>query len=170
MEMMTAFFKEHSIASKIMIVLFVLTLMLLGMVDLFTFRMNPSGHLSGNGNPALLFIFIFVPLYLIMLGIIAILSGTLFRDQFRQGSYHAGMFLFLMAMIAIGIFLERLYASLIFGSLRGWPNSPYSMIQGWGVLNQYTNTAFFNIITYILGWVGSIMLGYLWAAITHHRR
>jgi len=170
MERMTAFIKAHVVSSMVVLVSLFLTIILLGAVDLFTFRINSKGHLSGNGNPALIFIFMLVPIYLILLGIIMMVSGITFRDRFREGLHSIGIILILIVLSVIGILVEKLYADMIFDSLGGWPDSPYSAIQGWGLLNQYTNTAFINVITYSLGIFVSIIIGYLGALISHRLR
>ncbi|WP_018758149.1 hypothetical protein [Paenibacillus terrigena] len=170
MERMTAYIKEHYVASAILLALVFLTVILLGAVDLFTFRMTPKSHMSGNGNPALIFVFILVPLYVMLFGIITMISGVIFRDRFRDGLDSIGMFIVLIVFSVIFAVGARTYADMIFNSLGGWPEDPYSAIYGWGVVNQYTNTAFINVFTYSLGLKLAVMLGYLWAAIMHVRR
>ncbi|WP_054954754.1 3'-5' exonuclease [Paenibacillus dakarensis] len=68
-----------------MIVLFLLTTSLTGMVDMMTFRLRWNGHLSGNGNPALLVVFILIPLYIALL----ILTGRSFRQIPGCAKYEA---------------------------------------------------------------------------------
>lgn len=140
--------------------LFFLTVLLLSLVDLFTFRLRPSGHLSGNGNPALLFVIGLIPLYAVFAVLVGIVSGSYFKRSFLQGKFN-GLFLFLLLVLgAVFSGLELLYARQMFYSLGGFPDQPKSAIYGWTIWNQYTNTAFFNVITYTLGIIVSILVGY----------
>lgn len=81
-----------------------------------------------------------------------------------------GSFMFLIVMMAILSLLAYGYYHFIFNGLRGGPDQHDSAIFAWGRWNQYTNTAFINMITYSLGLVFSMILGYAFALITGRGR
>ncbi|KKO52635.1 hypothetical protein [Paenibacillus sp. DMB20] len=152
------------------VVLLLLTSALTGLVDLFTFRLRWNGHLSGNGNPGLFFVFLLIPLYAVLLFLTGLASRRFFREKMKGGSFSIGSFLFLIVTTAILSLLAYGYYHLIFNGLRGGPDQPDSAIFAWGRWNQYTNTAFINMITYSLGLVCSMILGYASAFITRRGR
>lgn len=75
---------------KVLFLLLILSLIGLGLVDLFTFRYKPGGHLSGNGNPALLIVIIWSPVYAALMLGLAIMSGRMFLVRLRQARYSIG--------------------------------------------------------------------------------
>lgn len=66
-------------------ILVLLTVTVLTLVDLFTFRLRPNGHLSGYGNPALFFVIILTPLYILLLSLVGTASGIFFGQGFKKG-------------------------------------------------------------------------------------
>ncbi|OPA75307.1 hypothetical protein BVG16_22185 [Paenibacillus selenitireducens] len=150
---------------SLLIGLFLLTLMLLGLIDLWTFRLKPGGHLSGNGNPALLFVFLFLPLYILFLTCIAAIAQWYIHLEIKQGTYHWGILTFMIVITLLIIGCEMLYFRQIFYSLGGFPNSAYSAIYRWSTFNQYTNTAYINVFTYILGVLAALFIGYMIAVV-----
>lgn len=151
----------------LLLIMFFLTIVFLELVDLFTFRLKPGGHLSGNGNPALLFFFIFIPLYVLFIGLISFISSTWFIGDFKRQKYHVILLFLAIILILLLVFMEYLYMSEVFSSLGGSPDNPDSVIYRWGRLNQYTNTAYINMITYSLGILMSIIIGYVVALVRH---
>lgn len=155
---------KHNRLFVSVVVLFFITVILLLLVDLFTFRIRPGGHLSGNGNPALLFVFPLVPLYLLFLSLVGIMFGLLFYDGFQEKKFYVGLFSGIVIIAIILGLLETLYYSEIFYSLGVSPDQPNSTMNGWGHFNQYSNTAYINIATYSCGIAIAIICGY-WIAL-----
>ncbi|WP_374020503.1 hypothetical protein ABU162_13315 [Paenibacillus thiaminolyticus] len=94
-----------------LILLFVVTLIGVGLVDVFTFWLRPGGGMSGNGNPALLILFPLVPLYAVLLAMLGIASHRFLARGLRRGDKQA---LILIILILLGValaVLEWLYIS-----------------------------------------------------------
>lgn len=143
-----------------LITLFFLSTAFLGLVDLFTFKPNPLGHMSGNGNPALLAIFLFVPVYLAFVLILGILSFRFFRSAYRSGKFFVEWIIFAFFGGCLLGWLAKMHAQSIFYTLGGKPDDPDSLIAGWSLFNQYTNMVYFNYLTYSIGMLVSILIGY----------
>lgn len=147
-----------------------LSLVLLGLIDLWTFRLKPGGHLSGNGNPALLFVFIFLPVYVLFLIGNVVIAQWYFNLEIRQAKYHLGLLIFMIVLMLFCIGCKTLYYREIFYTLGGFSDSAQSAIYRWSNLNQYTNTAYFNVFTYTIGLLASLVIGYVIAAVRNVRR
>ncbi|MFC7679196.1 PolC-type DNA polymerase III [Paenibacillus sp. GCM10028914] len=151
------------------IVLFLITTALTGLVDMMTFRLNWSGHISGNGNPALLVVFMLVPLYMVLLCLVGIASWSFFHEKMRDGWYSSGSLVFLIIMAGVLALFAYGYYIQIFNKLGGGPDNTDSAIFRFGHWNQYTNTAYINILTYSLGLVFSMIAGYAAALVTRRK-
>ncbi|MBT2641503.1 hypothetical protein J7I80_04645 [Bacillus sp. ISL-41] len=119
---------------------FVLCVIFVYLVDLFTFKPHV---ISGNGNLGLLFvgpaliIFIFFAISLWKgLGNLRIKSSS---------SIMIGMGAF--ALFIIFLILEYKFATNLINDLGGSPKEPSSKIYRFPWLNQYTNTIFINFYT-----------------------
>ncbi|GAA0839860.1 hypothetical protein GCM10008915_34270 [Bifidobacterium pullorum subsp. gallinarum] len=152
------------------LVLFFLTMTLTGMVDLFTFRLRWNGGLSGNGNPALLIVFLLVPLYTVLLCLTGAASCYFFREKMRDGWYSGGMLSCLVVMTGTISWLAVGYYYRIFHDLVGATSESGSTIFRFGEWDQYSNTAFINILTYSLGISLSLLIGYGIAFLTRKQR
>lgn len=150
-----------------MFLLFVLTLIGVGLVDLFTFRLRPGGGMSGNGNPALLILFPLVPLYAVLLGMLGIASHRFFADGLRRHDNQAVIAMMLIILGVVLVVMEWLYVKQFIGDLGGPPDKPDSAIYRWGWWNQYTNTAYINVFTYTFGIDLSMIIGYAAAWMTN---
>ncbi|WP_422659216.1 PolC-type DNA polymerase III [Paenibacillus sp. EC2-1] len=151
------------------IILLLITSALTGFVDLMTFRLVWSGHISGNGNPGLLVVFILVPLYVALLVLTGIASRYFFIEKMKDGVYSVAILLFLTIMTGVIALLAYGYYYRIFSGLGGGPDHTDSMFVRFGHIDQYTNTAFINILTYSLGLVCSMIAGYVAALITRRK-
>lgn len=150
-------------------VLFLLTAALTGLVDLMTFRLRWSGHLSGNGNPGMLVVFLLIPLYTALLYLTGMTSRNFFHEKMKDGWYSSGIITFLIIMAGVlGLFAYGYYVQ-IFKGLGGGPGNVDSAIFRFGQWNQYTNTAYINILSYSLGLVFSMIAGYVAALFTRKR-
>ena len=151
------------------VVLLLITAVLTGLLDLLTFRLNPAGHISGNGNPALLIVFVLITIYVVMISMIGYASYQYFERKMRGGWYQAGSIIFLAVMASMVAFFAYEYYHFIFSSIRE-TSEPRSSIFGWGHWSQYSNTAFVNLFTYMLGIIISMIAGYISAAFVTMRR
>ncbi|SMF92417.1 exonuclease, DNA polymerase III, epsilon subunit family [Paenibacillus uliginis N3/975] len=143
------------------IVLFLLTASLTGLVDMLTFRLRWNGHLSGNGNPAMLVVFLLIPLYIALLYLMGMTFRNFFHEKMKDGWYSSGIITFLIVMAGVLGFFAYGYYRHIFKGLGGGPENLDSALFRWGYWNQYTNTAYINILTYSLGLVCSMIAGYV---------
>ncbi|MGG3564677.1 hypothetical protein ABES03_24075 [Neobacillus rhizosphaerae] len=141
---------------KFMINCFIfMVLSLIGFALIAASTMNPSQY-SGNGNFAILFTLPTVPLYLLFLyylsrWIYKIINGISMKNRLTFLGCMAVVFLVL-------IFLEVRYIQNLVILLGGGPERPESRIYRFGWYNQYTNTIYFNWITFSLGMIISVMI------------
>ncbi|MGG3836389.1 hypothetical protein ABEV00_05105 [Paenibacillus thiaminolyticus] len=143
-----------------LILFFIATLIGVGLVDLFTFRVRPGEGMSGNGNPALLILFPLVPLYAVLLAMLGIASHRFFARGLRRGDKPA-LILLLLTLLGVGlVVMEWLYMKQFIGNLGGPPDNPRSAIYRWGWWNPYTNTAYINVFTYTFGIDLAMIVGY----------
>jgi ABC-type maltose transport system permease subunit len=127
-------------------ILLVFTVILFVLIDVFTLKNDREG-VSGNGNPGLLFIIPVIPLYIAMLVYVYRISQKYFFSQNNPRLY-LGIFI---ALALACIFGEYQQIQSHLRALGGGPSTPDSVIYHFPWLNQYTNTMFFNLYTYILG-------------------
>jgi phosphoglycerol transferase MdoB-like AlkP superfamily enzyme len=141
---------------KLIIICFIfMILSLIGFVLIAGSTMNPSQY-SGNGNFAILFTLPTVPLYFIFL---YYLRRWFFNVTRRLSVKNRLTFLGCLAVVfVVLIFLEVRYIQNLVILLGGGPESPESRIYRFGWYNQYTNTLYFNWITFILGMVLSVII------------
>ncbi|MFC4777928.1 hypothetical protein ACFO9Q_14100 [Paenibacillus sp. GCM10023252] len=154
--------QKHSGLIISLLVLGMASLTSLMLVDLFTFRPRPNGHFSGNGNPALLFVFLLVPLYAVWLGLVGRASYLFFGEGLTRGEERLGIVVLLILLLLLQAFIAYGYAHLIFHSL-GSTSDPEATFAGSRGMNQYTNTAYVNLITYTIGTIIAILAGYVFA-------
>ncbi|MDU5145547.1 MAG: hypothetical protein E6230_25575 [Paenibacillus dendritiformis] len=140
--------------------LFAVTLIGVGLVDMFTLRPRPGGGMSGNGNPALLMLCLLVPVYAVFLVMLGIGSRRFFACGLRRGHHQAVTLLVLILFGVALLALEWLYVKQLIGNLGGAPDRPGSVIYRWGWWNQYTNTACINVFTYLFGIDLALIIGY----------
>ncbi|TJY43880.1 hypothetical protein E5161_00250 [Cohnella pontilimi] len=158
---------KHRLLFLWLVLLAFVSICLLALIDLFTYRARPGGHLSGNGNPAALFMIPFFLVYIAFVAVLGTSSNIVFRRGFFQRKFAAE---WVCILIIIGISLcglEKLYITEILATLGGGPSNPQSMIYGWSRFNQYTNNIFINYITFALGVLIAILTGYATALIQY---
>ncbi|MBW5446225.1 hypothetical protein GE107_09155 [Cohnella sp. CFH 77786] len=150
-----------------LILLFFLNIVCLGLVDLFTFKVVPGGGMSGNGNPALAFVFLLIPINLAFLAILVTLTQYLFLNGFREGKFSVEWLIIVFCLGILLGWLAKLHADGIFSTLGGKPGNPRSLLIGRSLFNQYTNTVFFNYITFAIGVMAAIVVGYVTAFVRY---
>jgi len=96
--------------------------------------------ISGNGNPAILLWYLEIPLYVLLLfGIFYIVKkGKYFAD--RTILYP----IFFLTLLMVNIYLQYVHASTILKSIN-------HLIDEYGAINQYTNTIYLNLYTFLIG-------------------
>ncbi|MEH7438232.1 hypothetical protein V7182_12215 [Neobacillus drentensis] len=153
---------------KLMIIcLIFMVLSLIGFALIAGSTMNPSQY-SGNGNFAILFTMPTVPLYLIFL---YYLSRCIYKAINRISGKNRLTLLGCMAVVFfVLIFLEVRYIQNLIILLGGGPEIPESRIYRFGWYNQYTNTLYFNWITFILGMVLSVIISISYSLIKKSSR
>lgn len=134
--------------------LFLISILGFYCIDLLTFRASPNGTVSGNGNPAILVMFVFVPLFLWYIVYLAIAVYRL-----NLAKYSKYTLLFQISFIALGVVMIFQVVEVHIMSLGGGPNHPESLIYRWGWFNQYTNTIYFNVYTFGWGTAFSYLVG-----------
>ncbi|WP_066304987.1 hypothetical protein [Bacillus sp. FJAT-29814] len=101
-------------------------------------------QMSGNGNFGILFMMPTVPIYLIFL----FQFGRIMTNVALKSKI-----LLILAVIVFSIllFLEMALVENLVAELGGGPENPASRIYRFGWFNQYTNTLFFNWVTFCMG-------------------
>ncbi|MGO4270628.1 hypothetical protein AB4Z22_12390 [Paenibacillus sp. TAF58] len=126
------------------------------LIDLMTFKPRPNGAISGNGNPAIIIMFVALPVYAVLLGMISMF----FYNVKKVTRIKKGLIIFFISLLLIFCILGEINeVKWHLKTLNGGPNSPNSIIYRWGWFNQYTNTIFFNVYIFIFGIALSGMLG-----------
>ncbi len=123
----------------------------------FTIKPNV---ISGNGNLAILVILFFSPIF--------IASYFLTYKQARQIASNTknrkikAVFLScLIVCFTVLIFVLDDYISELIIALDGTPSNPDSRIYRFGWFNQYTNSIYFNVYTFLLTHIMVVIVGIL---------
>ncbi|MFC5467373.1 hypothetical protein ACFPPD_01500 [Cohnella suwonensis] len=125
-------------------------------VGLFTLEYRGTGHgISGNGNPGLLFVIPAVPAYAFLMVYACRISYRI-RLHWRASILAISGLTLLILACAYGEY-EKSHSLL--RRLGGGPGDPDSVIYRFGWLNQYTNTLFFNVYTYLAGLSLAALIG-----------
>ncbi|KRE52203.1 hypothetical protein ASG85_03500 [Paenibacillus sp. Soil724D2] len=126
------------------------------LIDLMTFRARPSGAISGNGNPAIIIILVAIPIYAVLL----VMTSMFFYNVKRVTRIKKGLIIFFISLLLVFCVLGEINeVKWHLDTLNGGPNSSNSIIYRWGWFNQYTNTIFFNVNSFVFGIALSGMLG-----------
>ncbi|MBP3962866.1 hypothetical protein [Paenibacillus lignilyticus] len=126
-------------------------------VDLFT--MDGTRHSSGNGNPGLIAVALASSVYIPLLLLTVTLSYTRFRQ--RKAAIRWLIVLFSCCIVSTSIYGEIHFINQQLNILGDW-DDPESKLYRFSLLNQYTNTFFFNGYTFVGGlafalWVGVLL-------------
>ena len=147
--------RESKVNLIILLSALVLAIILFFLIDLFTLKYRGEGHgISGNGNLGLLFVYPAVPVYLFMLVFVYKVGGSYYRNRKDITIW----LVILLLLLGICFYGEYLLAQSLIQHLRGGPNTPGSVIFQWTWLNQYTNTMFFNVFTFAIGVLLTLLL------------
>ncbi|GGI11844.1 hypothetical protein [Gottfriedia solisilvae] len=124
--------------------------------NVFTIKPNV---ISGNGNLAILAILFFSPIF--------ITSYFLTYKQARQIANNtknrkiAVILSCFIVCFTVLIFILVDYTSELFVALGGTPSNPDSRIYRFGWFNQYTNSIYFNVYTFLLTHIMVVIVGIL---------
>lgn len=126
-----------------LVLAFFINIALLFLIDLMTFKYF---KISGNGNPALIAVFIFLPVHLTFLVLLYRFIQYFIKKQRRR----TRMFLLFSLVIVLffSIYKEINFIQSLLKDLGGGPHDLESVIYRFGWLNQYTNTIYFNFYTF----------------------
>lgn len=126
------------------------------LIDLMTFKPRPNGAISGNGNPAIIIMFVAIPIYAVLLG----MTSMLVYNVKKVSQIKKGLIIFFISLLLIFCVIGEINeVKWHLDILNGGPNNPKSIIYGWGWFNQYTNTIFFNVNSFVFGIALSGVLG-----------
>lgn len=143
--------RQRTVYLVFWIMLMVLSIMGFILIDLCTVK--PS-QISGNGNIAILFTIPTVLFYLLFLFNFVRWFMAVAHDFTLKQLLILLIILFITFIVLI--FLEIDFVQKLIDLLGGGPENPESRIYRFGWYNQYTNTLFFNWITFCMGIVFSI--------------
>jgi hypothetical protein len=141
-------------------ILFIINLVGIYVIDIFT--QDPS-RISGNGNPAIVILFFYIPSLLIFFLFFGI---NIYKMMLRQKYNYIFSIIFAsIAFIFVFVWMEYRYSIDLIFQLGGGPEEPNSRIYRFPWLNQYTNTMFFNYYTFFTIFFLIIFLSTLFAYI-----
>lgn len=137
-----------------------LLLSLLGfMIIEHAFTINPH-TISGNGNLGIVVIFLFSPVFLA--------SYTLTFKRVREklitlNNRKINTRILTLSLILCAILIAAIinFTNDLITALGGDPTNPDSRIYRFGWFNQYTNSLFFNVYTFLISHIFAVMLGVL---------
>ncbi|WP_264739496.1 hypothetical protein [Cytobacillus firmus] len=114
--------------------------------------------ISGNGNLGILIIFLFTPVFISSW----IFTYKLAKAKFvKNNKMTIGIFLFALAGCVLLMIAIYDYTNELIIALGGTPDNPESRIYRFGWFNQYTNSLYFNIYTFFLTHIITVILGIL---------
>ncbi|WP_188208091.1 hypothetical protein [Alkalibacillus aidingensis] len=123
------------------------------------FTINPDVW-SGNGNLGILIMMLFSPIF--------ILSYFLTYKISREISYNImkrkiRVVILTLALISCALLILPIvnYARELVIALGGTPSNPNSKIFRFGWFNQYTNSIYFNVYTFLLTHIIAVIIGIL---------
>ncbi|CAG7644029.1 hypothetical protein ACFQI7_09125 [Paenibacillus allorhizosphaerae] len=138
------------------VVSFAMCVISLLLVLLFTI---PPTRISGNGNPGLLFVITALIFFAALLVSICIESVKLLAKSGAGNPPAAILSIALSLLIVVLVIAQIDYQNKLLIELGGDDANPNSKIYRFFILNQYTNTMFFNEYILCIGSFGSMMLG-----------
>jgi hypothetical protein len=121
------------------------------------FTVNPHVT-SGNGNLGILVIFLFTPVFISSWVYTFKLVKT---KMVKDGKITVGILLFSLAGCVLLMIEMNDYTSELITALGGTPDNPDSRIYRFGWFNQYTNSLYFNVYTFFLSHIVTVILGNL---------
>ncbi|GEN45542.1 hypothetical protein [Alkalibacillus haloalkaliphilus] len=123
--------------------------------------------ISGNGNLGLLVSILFLPVW--VMGLYWSYRVARNRSQNQQKVY---LFILIVVLLICGSLLAFPLinnAHELINHLGGTPTDPDSVIYRFGWLNQYTNSMFFNLYTFLIIHILAVVIGIISAIFISYR-
>jgi hypothetical protein len=120
----------------------------------------PPGVVSGNGNLGLLVIFVLSPFFIANYFVTAKITKRMLAGR---SSRKLNVLILILCSVSCLFLLFAItdYANELIAALGGSPANENSQIYRFGWFNQYTNSLFFNVYTFLLTHVFSVIVGTL---------
>lgn len=131
------------------LILLFINIFIIFLVDIMTFTIDINHRISGNGNPAIILFFILIPFILAFIYFLIVLINRLENSFFKKKSYAAILIVITLALACLQFF----HAKNIYGKIN-------EALDGFGTINQYTNTVFINGYTFLIVVFISLILNY----------
>src|SRR5690606_35497526 len=119
-------------AAYIILLLLALSVVNIILLDVFTFVLTPDRGISGNGNPAIIFLLSFILLYIGLIVLLFLKYRYIGSKSLPYIFLLLGIIGTIVSFVCLWIFITTKYQS--FGD----------RLEGFAILNQYTNTIFVN--------------------------
>ncbi|MCM3638975.1 hypothetical protein M3152_14825 [Sporosarcina luteola] len=140
------------------IIILITSTLLFFLVDIVTFKPRPNKAVSGNGNIGFIVLYFLIPIFLIQL---FILSKGIYQGFKRQPlSELIKHIMFGIVLLVMGTILQITYVSSKLNALSNHPYNPFEEGYRGSIINQYTNTLFFNGNIYGI-FIAAVVIGTL---------
>lgn len=123
----------------------------------FTIKPNV---ISGNGNLAILVILLFSPIFIASY-FLTYIHARQIANNTKNRKIKAFILSCLIVCFTVLIFVLVDYTCELIVALGGTPSNPDSRIYRFGWFNQYTNSIYFNVYTYLLTHIMVFIVGIL---------
>lgn len=123
------------------------------------FTINPDVW-SGNGNLGILIMIIFSPIFILSYFFTYKISREIAYYKMRR---KIRVVILTLALISCTLLILPIvnYTSELIIALGGTPSAPDSKIYRFGWFNQYTNSIYFNVYTFLLTHIIAVIIGIL---------
>ena len=140
------------------IIILITSILLFFLVDIVTFKPRPNKATSGNGNLGFIVLYFLIPIFLTLL---FILSKGIYQGFQRQPlSELKKHIMFGIVLLVMGTILQITYVSSKLNALSNHPYNPFEEGYRGFIINQYTNTLFFNGNIYGI-FIAAVVIGTL---------
>lgn len=116
--------------------------------------------ISGNGNPGILMIMLFLPVFFLSY----VLTFKQARDKtMNEPNKKKIMGFLLLSLVVFALLVIEIvnFRSELVIALGGNPTVPESKIYRFGWFNQYTNSMYFNLYTFLATHIVAVVIGVL---------
>ena len=125
--------------------------------NVFTIKPNV---ISGNGNLAILAILFFTPIFITSY-FLTYKQARQIANNTKNRKIKAVILSCFIVCFTVLIFILVDYTSELIVALGGTPSNPDSRIYRFGWFNQYTNSIYFNVYTFLLTHIMAVIVGIL---------
>lgn len=140
------------------IIILITSTLLFFLIDIVTFKPQPNKAVSGNGNLGLIVLYFLIPIFLILLFILS--KGIYQGFQQQPLSELKKHIMFGVILLVMGTILQITYVSSTLNALSNHPYNPFEEGYSGNIVNQYTNTLFFNGNIYGI-FIAAVVIGTL---------